>query len=68
MERIDRGGWLTIPGECDILLTLSSVIYGFAEYDIKVLPSFVCIYQYCLLAYLYLLELIIMSDKSSSIA
>ena len=25
MERIDRDVWLTIPGECDILLTLSRV-------------------------------------------
>ena len=51
MERIDRGGWLTIPGECDILLTLSSVIYGFAEYDIKILPSYVFISIACLLIY-----------------
>ena len=34
MERIDRGVSLTIPGECDILLmTLSRVIYGYAEYE-----------------------------------
>jgi len=54
MERIDRGGWLTIPGECDILLTLSSVIYGFAEYDRLLkyyLRSYVFISIACLLIY-----------------
>ena len=34
-ERIDRGVWLTIPGDWtffNVLLTLSRVIYGYAEY------------------------------------
>ena len=33
-ERIDRGVWLTIPGDWtffNVLLTLSRVIYGYAE-------------------------------------